>query len=675
VSAPPLGRAPIRVLRPRDAERIAAGEVVERPASVVKELVENALDAGARTVRVEIRGGGLRLVRVVDDGCGIPADEIALAFQRHATSKIRGVDDLDQLATLGFRGEALSSIAAVAEVVVLTAADDEALGYEALVRAGAVAALTPRPRARGTTISVRYLFQTVPARLKFVASARHEVAAVGALVRRYALAYPAVRFTLLLEGRVAWQSSGDGLDATLAEVFGAAVAEALQPLPTLDVADSRWQGYLSQRHVTRPNRGGVTLVVNGRWVEVRELLAAVEAAYRPLLPRGRHPVAVLYGELPANAIDVNVHPAKTEIKFLHGAALAQALAGWVREALGRSPAHLPTGIDLSFALAPPSYPTPTEEVADGPGPRLPSPADPDGASVGFSTYGSAATGLRWYRIAEGWGEAPSPPAPLPGGEGSRPSPLRDAGDINARLPLPTGEGRGEGVPFRDSSAASRADGHSSASHPVREDGRPLYGAPRGEGRLPPLQLLGQVQDALLLCEGPAGLYLVDQHRAHERVLYERLRARHAPAAPSPVEPLVLDMRPAQAARLASRLPALAALGFVCEWFGGRSFLVRATPALDDGAGDNLPGGAEMLAAALGDVLDEATGEDGDWQDRLLISVACHSALRRGQPLAPSTMSALLGALDQTAAPAACPHGSPLILHLSDTFLARQFRWR
>ena len=257
MSAPPLARAPIRVLRPRDAERIAAGEVVERPASVVKELVENALDAGARSVRVEIRGGGLRLVRVVDDGCGIPADEIALAFQRHATSKIRGVDDLDRLATLGFRGEALPSIAAVAEVVVLTAADDGGLGYEALLQGGAVAALTPRPRARGTTISVRYLFQTVPARLKFVASARHEVAAIGALVRRFALAYPAVRFGLLLEGRVAWQSSGDGLAATLAEVYGTSVAEALRPLPALEVADSRWHGYLGERHVTRPNRGGV----------------------------------------------------------------------------------------------------------------------------------------------------------------------------------------------------------------------------------------------------------------------------------------------------------------------------------------------------------------------------------------------------------------------------------
>ena len=639
MSAPPLTRAPIRVLRARDAERIAAGEVVERPASVVKELVENALDAGARSVRIEIRGGGLRLIRVVDDGCGIPADEIALAFQRHATSKIRGVDDLEQLATLGFRGEALPSIAAVAEVVVLTAADADEPGCEALVRGGGVASLTPRPRARGTTVDVRYLFQTVPARLKFVASARHEVAAIGALVRRFALAYPDVRFSLLLEGRVAWHSSGDGLDATLAEVYGPAVAEALRPLPPLEVTDSQWRGYLSDRHVTRPNRGAITLVVNGRWVEVRELLAAVESAYRPLLPRGRHPIAVLYGALPASAVDVNVHPAKTEVKFLHGAALAQALAAWVREALGRGPAQLPSDLDLGLVLATPPYPVPVEELDDEAVARLP--ADAAAASarapVGFSTLPGAAPGLRWYRVAEGWGDGmASVPAPAPPGEEAH----------RAVRALRVGEEEGGG-----------------------------YAASHGEGRLPPLQLLGQVQDALLLCEGPAGLYLVDQHRAHERVLYERLRARHAAAAPTRVEPIVLELRPAQAARLGARLPALAALGFVCEWFGGRSFLIRATPALDGETDDGLPRGAEALAGALGAVLDEATAEEGDWQDRLLISVACHSALRRGQALPPATMAALLTALDQTAAPAVCPHGSPLILHLSDTFLARQFRWR
>src|SRR5262245_25410044 len=267
VSAPPSTRAPIRVLRPRDAERIAAGEVVERPASVVKELVENALDAGARSVRVELRGGGLRLVRVVDDGSGIPADEIPLAFQRHATSKIRGVEDLERLGTLGFRGEALPSIAAVSEVVVHTAAEAGELGTEALVRRGEVTALTPRPRAPGTTVSVRYLFQTVPARLKFVANARHEVVATGALVRRYALAYPAVRFALLVEGRASLQTSGGGIAATLAEVFGTTVAEALRPLPPLEVAGARLRGYLSERDVTRPHRGGVTLVVKGRWGE------------------------------------------------------------------------------------------------------------------------------------------------------------------------------------------------------------------------------------------------------------------------------------------------------------------------------------------------------------------------------------------------------------------------
>ena len=597
-------RQPIRPLPPRAAERIAAGEVIERPASVVKELVENALDAGATNIRVEVRGGGLRLVRVVDDGCGIPADEIPLAFQRHATSKIRGVEDLAQLATLGFRGEALASIAAVAEVDLLTAADSSGLGAEATVRGGSVVACVPRPRQRGTTVTVRYLFQNVPARLKFVANARGELAAITAVVQRYALAYPEVRFTLLVEGRQTLRTSGRGLAATLPEVFGVAVAEALRELSPLTVGEAHLTGYLSERHVTRPNRSGIILLVNRRWVEARVLLQALEAAYRPLLPRGRHPIALLCCTLPPPAIDVNVHPAKTEIKLLHGAVLAEALGRWVREALGRSAAQPAADLDLGLSLL----------TREGALQYVPG---------GATTRQVAETPL-------------SPPAPLPQGEG---------------------RGGGAASPL---SQRERAEGE---GHRQRVEGEEAW----GKGSLPPLRLVAQVQAALLLCEGPEGLYLIDQHRAHERVLYERLRTRHAPAAGAEIEPVLLELRPADAARLAGRLPQLAALGFQCEWFGGRSFLVRAAPT--------LPEAAAGLAPALADVLAEVAAEEGDWQDRLLVSVACHGALRRGTPLTPEAMAALLAELDTVAAPAVCPHGSPLILYLSEPFLARQFRWR
>jgi DNA mismatch repair protein MutL len=597
-------RQPIRPLPPRAAERIAAGEVIERPASVVKELVENALDAGATSIRVEIRGGGLRLVRVVDDGCGIPADEIPLAFQRHATSKIRGVEDLAHLATLGFRGEALASIAAVAEVDLLTAADSSGLGTEATVRGGSIVACVPRPRQRGTTVTVRYLFQNVPARLKFVANARGELAAITAVVQRYALAYPEVRFTLVVEGRQTLRTSGRGLAATLPEVFGAAVAEALRALPPLAVGEACLSGYLSARHVTRPTRGGIVLLVNRRWVEARALLQALEAAYRPLLPRGRHPIAVLSCTLPPHAVDVNVHPAKTEVKLLHGAELAEALGRWVREALGRSAAQPAADLELGLSLVS----------------RHGTLRDPDGAPASRRVAEEPAPPL------EGW--EPLPPAALPRGE-------RKPG----LLPFSPGGEQGGG-----------------------------QGRLAGAGSLPPLRLVAQVQQALLLCEGPEGLYLIDQHRAHERVLYERLRARHGPAAATEIELVVLELRPADAARLASRLPQLAALGFQCEWFGGRSFLVRAAPAWPSG---DAVGGAAVLGAAL---TEAASGED-DWQDRLLVSIACHGALRRGVPLTPEAMEALLAELDTVAAPAVCPHGSPLILHLSEPFLARQFRWR
>jgi DNA mismatch repair protein MutL len=295
-------------------------------------------------------------------------------------------------------------------------------------------------------------------------------------------------------------------------------------------------------------------------------------------------------DLAPQALDVNVHPAKTEVKLLHGGDLAEALTGWVRAALGRRAAQPPTGRDLALTLD-------TEPAGEDASPL----AD------------------LWY--------------------------TRRPADVTA--------------PGRIAEDAPPA---------------PEAGAPAGEGTLPPLRLHGQVHDALLLCEGPAGLYLVDQHRAHERVLYERLRARHAPAPAALVEPLVLELRPAQATRLAARLPLLAALGFTCEWFGGRSFLVRAAPAVPAAAG-LAAAPAAALGAALDEALDEAAADEGDWQDRLLVSIACHSALRRGQTLDGVTQQALLAALDHTTAPAVCPHGSPLILHLSGTFLARQFRWR
>ena len=568
VAPPPSG--PIQVLPKEVAERIAAGEVVERPASVVKELLDNALDAGAREVAIELRGGGLELIRVADDGCGIAADQVELAFARHATSKIREFDDLASLSTLGFRGEALPSIATVAEVSLLTRDAVSETAASLVVRAGEVLRRGRAARQRGTTVAVRHLFQNVPARLKFLPAGRAESLAIGALVRRYAIAHPEVKLSLTSDGHPSFRSSGSGdLRAALAEVYGDVVGLAALPL-RLEVAGAKVRGFVTGRTVNRPNRHHLTLVVNGRPAASRAVMAALEAAYRPLLPRGRHPVAAIALEVPPDELDPNVHPAKQEVRLLREPEIADALAAALREALGQTPDRPDDAAE--FALGPTQYELPRTN----------------------------------RRLAETRGPA------------------------------------------------------------WRADDEP---APSLAELLPVLKILGQVHETLILAEGPRGLFLVDQHRAHERVIYERLVGRieqGAAEAQSLLEPVVLELKPHQAALLEERLDYLEGLGFDCQRFGGKEFLVRAVPS--------LPAMAENVALHLQELLEEASADGEGWQEQLLAALSCRTAVRRHQPLGMPEMRRLLDELAATPAPASCPHGSPLVLQLDDRFLERQFNW-
>jgi DNA mismatch repair protein MutL len=549
--------ANIQILSPEVVERIAAGEVVERPVSVVRELIDNALDAGAQDIRVEIRGGGLRFIRVADDGTGIPADQVELAFRHHATSKIRDTVDLLEVRSLGFRGEALPSIAAVSELSILTATGGSPMGVRLDVRYGEITQRSYLSRTAGTTITVRNLFGNTPARLAFVGSARSESTLISQIVRRYALANPTVRFHLTLDGHPSLHTSGLGLEQTIGEAFGSAVSRTLLPIGPVEVGPARWSGFITGRHLTRSSRRHITVLINGRCVQSRGIQSALEDGYRSLLPRGRHPIAVLALQLPRSRVDVNVHPSKQEVKVQEETTIAAALRDAVRETLGR---RLDTpSEDVSFALGPVQVELP----------RM---------------------------IAE-----------------------RDAG----------------------------------------------YDA-TGE-RLRRMQVIGQVQGSLIVLQDEAGFYLVDQHRAHERAIYELLLRQHdeGRAGQLLLEPLHIELTPHQIARLEPRLPELAALGFSCEWFGGRSFLVRSVPALPDTAG---------LPALVEDVLEAAAEDESDWQHRLLTSVACRTATRRGRPLTIPQAKELIDLLADTSSPAACPHGSPLILHFSERFLERQFNW-
>ncbi len=571
----------IAVLPPAVAERIAAGEVIETPAAVVKELVENALDAGARRIIVEVRGGGLESIRVTDDGGGIAADEVVLAFQRHATSKLRALDDLLRVRTLGFRGEALPSIAAVADVVLHTATDGAPAGIVLHLRHGDVIERSKRARSRGTTVTVRDLFAAFPARRRFLRTPRVEAQQIGQTVRRFALAHPAVVFTLAFDGHTTFRTPGTGIVAeTTAALYGPAIAAHLLPL-AVTVSAGMIVGMIGDRAVSRPSRAAITLIVNGRCVKCPPLASAFETAYRPLLPRGRHPLAVLHLTVPPDAVDVNIHPAKSEVRLLHTAALAEALAEACRTTLGRLPALPPDDTDWSFG--------------------------------------------------------PTPPAPFSTEEGREMQDMVSLGGM------------------RD------FESYATATETMVP-----------ESNLPALRIVGQLEERLILAEGADGLYLVDQHRAHERVIYEHLRARsqHEPDDTDGVEPLVLALSTADARRLTERMPDLAAVGVTCEAWGRNTFLLRSMPAELSGVESLGP----LLLDALGEADDYADDGTDAWHDRLCTALACRSALRRGYPLSPGAMHDLLLRLGATDSPTVCPHGSPIVLHVGSGFLIRQFGW-
>jgi len=584
----PKIRTPIIALPPEVAERIAAGEVIERPVSVVKELVENALDAGAHEIRVEIRGGGLSLIRVTDDGYGLPEEELEHACARHTTSKISSVDDLSRLHTLGFRGEALASIAAVSELTLLSRAiETEALGEEhaaawVTFRGGEVVQRGQRARLHGTTVTVRDLFYNVPARLKFMRGARTEAGHIIQLLRRYAVGYPGVRFNLTIEEYTALQTGGSGdLATTLAELYHLPLEEMLNPV-SLNGEEGTGRGYVlhgyvGNRALAQNSRQHMTLFINGRWVQSRPLQEALEAGYRGLLPKGKHPLLVFHLELPTEEVDANVHPAKTEVRLIREVEVVAALTQAVRSVLERSPA-LP-------------------EVLEFPGPEL---------VYQGRLPGSRRRGLR---IADSGGMYQPEEKVIPG-----------AAEVLATL-------------------------------------RPL----------------AQLQQAVILAEAPDGsLYLIDQHRAHERVIYEHLRRTYAGVQQSEVidshlllEPVVVELKRHEAELFEQRLPILRGLGLECERFGGRSFLVRSVPG---GVGQ------EQLAGHLRELAEIASEDSSDWEDRLLIGLACRSALRRGRGLSIDEQRSLIATLASVSAPAVCPHGSPILLHYSRAFLVDKFDW-
>ncbi|MBE3117252.1 MAG: DNA mismatch repair endonuclease MutL [Candidatus Atribacteria bacterium] len=582
----------IRVLPPEVSSQIAAGEVVERPASVVKELLENALDAGAKSVTVNIAAAGRTLIQVADDGAGIPADELTLAVERHATSKLVSAADLFRIATLGFRGEALAAIGSVSRLTITSRTADSPAGSRLRVEGGIIGRLEKVGAPVGTVVSVEELFYNVPARLKFLKQDMTERRAIDALLTRYALAYPQVRFKVSEGNTPSLQTSGDGdRRAILAALYG--VDTARQMLDVVAEEDGfKLSGFISPTALTRSNRKEITFFVNGRWVQDTPLNAALLQAYHTLLMVGRYPLAALFLEVPPEEVDVNVHPAKAEVRFRNPDKAFSFVQRSARRAL------------LAYA--------PVPQVA---------------------------------------------PQNLWGRSDDRPQMLDGKPQIDATWVLGHDADR-ERLPADDQSSM------------VNSQPSTVITQPSAFEKVPLLRLIGQIGATYLVAEGPDGLYLIDQHAAHERILFEKLMAQHEQKAiPSQalLTPAVVHLPPASAKLLEDQLPVLQHFGFHVEPFGQNSYQVRAMPTL---FANSDP--AAALRALVEDFEEDETPLQNELEAKIAGRVCKRLAVKAGQVLSPDEQRALLNDLETCASPRTCPHGRPTMIHLSVELLERQF---
>jgi DNA mismatch repair protein MutL len=680
-----MGR--IHVLSETVANQIAAGEVVERPASVVKEMLENSLDAGATRIKISVEAGGKKLIQITDNGCGMVRDDAMLAFERHATSKIKNAEDLLSVATLGFRGEALPSIASVSRLRLETRAEEEGGGTVIEINGGKIARVEEAGLPLGTSITVRDLFFNTPARKKFLKAESTELSHLASLVTQYALAHPQKHFELhsaanamLVAPPVA------GYSERVYQVFGKETLDQLIPvasrqalervglpqpppwrrketdedgeaLPTPDPGEMRIHGFVSKPEIQKLNRNSIFVFVNGRTIRDRLLQHALTEAYRNIIPPTVFPVVLLFLELPAGEVDVNVHPSKTEVRFRQQSVLHDFVRDSVRAALMKARpvpqfvtemrAHATSGSSLTPGAMTPGLTPRTQpwdpvsgaaSVAEFPG--LPNPGFANDATPGAPHVSEGTNGFAL--------QAPAPP-PIS-------ARLQFEGGIaveaNAAISLARGV---DAIP--DNGCVSALD--------VQEEEPTL-------ASLGTLKPLGQIRNSFILAVNEDGLWIVDQHVAHERVLFERvLKQRAAQKVESQrlLMPIVLELSPAQQAVFAEISDELQHNGFEAEPFGARSVAVKVAPAGVDAAA------AEHM---LHELLDQFSREEQSLnlekiRARIAASIACHAAIKVNMPLEQNKMGWLLAELAKTDHPYACPHGRPVVLRYSMKDIQKAFK--
>jgi DNA mismatch repair protein MutL len=649
-----MGR--IHVLSEAVANKIAAGEVVERPASVVKELLENSLDAGSRRIRIQVEAGGKKLIQITDDGCGMVRDDALLAFERHATSKLKNAEDLLSIATLGFRGEALPSIASVSRLRLETRAPDEASGTIVEINGGKIFKVEEAGLPAGTSITIRDLFFNTPARKKFLKAESTELSHIASLVTHYALAHPDKHFELhsatnamLVAPPVAGHSE------RVYQVFGRDVLDqlipiaALQPLERIglpqpppwrrteednepkDPGELRLHGFVSKPEIQKLNRNSIYIFVNGRLIRDRLVQHAITEAYRNVIPPTVFPVVLLFLEMPTEEVDVNVHPSKTEVRFRQQTFLHDFIRDSIRAALMKA---RPVPQFVSEIRA---HPTASPSLTPG------AHAAADGSAPWQSLDGTAVPGGFTLR-------APEPPA------------------VSQRFQF------NGGIAVEANAAVSLAR----VAEVIPDNGcSPAFAEePEVPSQLAPslatLKPLGQIRESFILAVNHEGLWIIDQHVAHERVLFEKvLKQRAAQAVESQrlLMPLLLELTPAQLAVFAEISDELARNGFEAEPFGTRSVAVKVAPAGIDAA---------QVEHMLHELFEQLSREDQKLnldalRTRIAASIACHAAIKVNMPLDQNKMEWLLSELAKTEFPISCPHGRPVVLRYSMKDIQRAFK--
>lgn len=659
----------IAVLPAHVIDQIAAGEVIERPASVVKELVDNALDAGARTITVEAQAGGRALVRVSDDGCGMSPASARLALERHATSKIRGVDDLWGLVSMGFRGEAMPSIASVSRMTITTRRAGDLAATRIAIEASKILAITEVGAPVGTTIEVADLLFNLPARLKFLKGEATEASHITDLVAKVAMAHPHLHLRLKHNGRTALEVPPDRDGFARAQaLLGDRIAARMVPVRG-EEAGVRIEAYLGAPELAQATARSVQLFVGKRPIRDRGLLHALTMGYGELVPRGRYPVAVVHLDVAAGAVDINVHPQKLEVRFVDAPAVAAALRHIVQAGIAAAPwraeqAGATIAVHAMTSVAPPRLPF--DGHAATPMSQRYAAQQRERAQQGSLGLEPAAAGGAWTSNPRAWAaQVQQHVRAARAAEAAEGAVVRTAEDAATREAITThARAAAEAALARAVAEPPRA--MPAASPPAPDDAPPLGAAP---GFFGTLRYLGQVDLTYLVCDGGGELVLIDQHAAHERVELARLRARGGQGAQVQrlLFPATIDVGPAELALAVRATALLAEVGFEIEPFGKATLAIKAVPA---GLRHGEP--TALVRALLAGWAEDGAPAEGAWREQMLTEIACHSVVRAGDRLAPGEAEALLRGLDAVEHTGRGPHGRPLLLRLPLAEIARRF---